>query len=49
MKKKVDKKLERKQFTIQEIWDAMKGNVQRNRKKYHRPTKHKNCDKDPLS
>ena len=41
MKKPIDKKLERKQFTIQEIWDAMKGNVQRNKKKYYRAKKHK--------
>ena len=42
MKKIIDKKLKVTGFTIQEIWDAMKGNVQRNKKKYHRPKKHKN-------
>jgi|11_taG_2_1085331.scaffolds.fasta_scaffold02052_14 hypothetical protein len=37
----VDKKLEKKVFTIQEIWAAMRGSVERNKKKYTRKDKHK--------
>ena len=37
-----NKKLQKTQFTIQEIWQAMRGNVQKNKKKYDRKTKHKN-------
>ena len=37
-----NKKLQKTQFTIQEIWQAMRGNVQTNKKKYNRKTKHKN-------
>ena len=35
-------KLTRVQLTMQEIWDAMKPKVQKNKKKYTRKTKHKN-------
>jgi hypothetical protein len=37
-----NKKLQKTEFTIQEIWQAMRGNVQKNKKKYNRKTKHKN-------
>lgn len=35
-------KLQITQFTIQEIWQAMRGSVQKNKKKYNRKSKHKN-------
>ncbi len=35
-------KLEKVQFTIQEIWQAMRGNVQKSKKQYTRKNKHKN-------
>lgn len=42
MKKKPDNtKLEKLEFTLQEIWEAMRGNVWRNKKKYRRKTKHR--------
>ena len=34
-------KLEKVQFTIQEIWQAMRGNVQKSKKQYTRKNKHK--------
>jgi hypothetical protein len=37
-----NKKLQQTKFTIQEIWQAMRGNVQKNKKKYNRKTKHRN-------
>jgi len=37
-----NKKLQQTKFTKQEIWQAMRGNVQKNKKKYDRKTKHKN-------
>ena len=37
----VDKKLEKKVFTIQEIWAAMRGSVEKSKKKYTRKDKHK--------
>jgi len=36
-----DKKLVKIQVTMQEIWEAMKPKVQRNKKKYTRKSKHK--------
>lgn len=44
MKPKKDIKLETTQFTQQEIWDAMKGNVQKSKKTYTRKSKHKGKD-----
>lgn len=35
-------KLQKAEFTIQEIWQAMRGNVYKNKKKYTRKKKHKN-------
>jgi hypothetical protein len=35
-------KLQKTEFTIQEIWQAMRGNVHKNKKKYTRKNKHKN-------
>jgi hypothetical protein len=35
-------KLQKTEFTIQEIWQAMRGNVYKNKKKYTRKNKHKN-------
>jgi hypothetical protein len=35
-------KLKTTQLTIQEIWMAMRGNVQKSKKQYTRKTKHKN-------
>ena len=32
--------------TLQDIWNAMRGNVERNKKKYYRKTKHKNKSYD---
>jgi len=47
MKKKPDNtKLEKLEFTLQEIWEAMRGNVWRNKKKYRRKTKHQHRDSD---
>tara|TARA_B100000497_G_scaffold100595_1_gene114124 strand:- start:344 stop:469 length:126 start_codon:yes stop_codon:yes gene_type:complete len=37
-----DKKLVKIQLTIQEIWQAMKPTVEKNKKKYNRKLKHKN-------
>lgn len=37
----INRRLKVTQFTIQEIWDAMKPKVQRNKKKYTRKDKHK--------
>jgi hypothetical protein len=37
-------KMQEIKVTMQDIWDAMKHNVQRNKKKYYRKTKHKNKD-----
>ena len=34
-------KLQKVQFTIQEIWQAMRGNVHKRKKKYTRKNKHK--------
>ena len=36
------KKMQNVTLTMQEIWDAMKKSVHRNKKKYYRKTKHKN-------
>jgi len=41
VKDKKDIKLETTKFTQQEIWDAMKGNVHKSKKKYSRNKKHK--------
>ena len=35
-------KLQKTEFSIQEIWQAMRGNVYKNKKKYTRKNKHKN-------
>ena len=35
-------KLQKVELTIQEIWQAMRGNVYKNKKKYTRKKKHKN-------
>jgi len=35
-------KLKNVTLTMQEIWDAMKKNVHRNKKKYYKKIKHKN-------
>lgn len=35
-------KLQKTEFSIQEIWQAMRGNVYKNKKKYNRKNKHKN-------
>ena len=37
-----DKKLVTIKLTMQEVWQAMRGSVQKNKKKYTRKTKHKN-------
>ena len=34
-------KLKKTQFTIQEVWMAMRGNVYKSKKTYTRKTKHK--------
>ena len=39
---KPNKQLKNTQFTIQEIWMAMRGKVQKSKKQYTRKTKHKN-------
>lgn len=39
------KKLEKIEVTIQEIWQATRPNVYKNKKKYTRKNKHKNKDK----
>lgn len=39
---KTQSKLEKVQFTIQEIWQAMRGNIQKSKKQYKRKNKHKN-------
>ena len=36
------KKIKNVTLTIQEMWNAMRHNVQRNKKKYYKKTKHKN-------
>ena len=46
MKSKEPNKLEMVVFTIQEQWEAMRGNVYRNRKKYRRKKKHVNKDEE---
>lgn len=40
MKKPKDT-LQKTEFTIQEIWQAMRGNVHKSKKQYTRKTKHK--------
>ena len=35
-------KIQTTQFTMQEIWMAMRGSVQKSKKEYTRKTKHKN-------
>ena len=35
-------KLIRIELTIQEIWNAMRTSIRKNKKKYNRKTKHKN-------
>jgi hypothetical protein len=44
MDKKENKKLQKIQFTIQEIWQAMRGNVHKSKKQYNRKDKHKKRD-----
>ena len=44
MDKKENKKLQKTQFTIQEIWQAMCGNVHKSKKQYTRTKKHKKKD-----
>ena len=46
MKSEDVKKLKQIQITQQEIWDAMKPNVYRNKKKYTRKKKHPRKDLD---
>ena len=41
---KNETKLEKTQFTMQEIWQAMRGNVHKSKKQYTRKSKHKNKD-----
>jgi hypothetical protein len=41
---KNETKLEKTQFTIQEIWQAMRGNVHKSKKQYTRKKKHKRVD-----
>jgi len=43
--KNKDNKLQKTQFTMQEIWQAMRGNIYKNKKQYSRKEKHKgrNC------
>ena len=41
-KKNKNSKLNTTQFTMQEIWEAMKSNVYKNKKNYTRKNKHKN-------
>jgi len=36
--------MEKIQVTLQEIWQATRPIVQKNKKKYTRKTKHKGCD-----
>ena len=40
--KKTKNTLQKTEFTIQEVWQAMRGNVYKNKKKYNRKNKHKN-------
>ena len=40
--KNKENKLEKVQFAIQEIWQAMRGNIQKSKKQYTRKNKHKN-------
>tara|TARA_R110000782_G_scaffold75056_1_gene149894 strand:+ start:221 stop:358 length:138 start_codon:yes stop_codon:yes gene_type:complete len=42
--KKKENKLGKIQFTIQEIWQAMRGNIQKSKKQYTRKDKHKKYD-----
>jgi hypothetical protein len=46
MDNKENKKLQKTQFTIQEIWQAMRGNVYKSKKHYSRKNKHKGKDVD---
>lgn len=46
MKSKEPHKLERVTFTIKEMYDALRGNVYRNKKKYRRKKKHRNRDEE---
>lgn len=39
-------KLQKTEFTIQEIWQAMRGNVYKSKKQYTRKPKHKKRDED---
>jgi Holliday junction resolvasome RuvABC endonuclease subunit len=41
MMKKTKDTLQKKEFTIQEIWQAMRGNVHKSKKQYTRKAKHK--------
>jgi hypothetical protein len=41
MMKKPKDTLQKTEFTIQEIWQAMRGNVHKSKKQYTRKTKHK--------
>ena len=41
---KKETKLKQTQFTIQEIWQAMRGNVHKSKKQYNRNDKHKKRD-----
>ena len=38
---KKETKLQKTQFTIQEIWQAMRGTIQKSKKKYTRKDKHR--------
>ncbi len=41
-----NKKLVKTEFTQQEIWQAMRGNIQKSKKNYKRKSKHKKDDWD---
>ncbi len=44
--KEKDKKLIKTEFTQQEIWQVMRGNVHKSKKDYKRKSKHKKDDYD---
>ena len=46
METRKNKKIQVTQFTIQEIWQAMRGNVYKSKKQYTRKDKHKGKNKD---
>ena len=41
---KKETKLQKTKFTIQEIWQAMRGSIQKSKKQYTRKDKHKGKD-----